>query len=149
MSLMVPEQAYVSLEEADAYHAIRASFDQWDGLDDAAKERRLVSASDFLDVNYRFSGHKAVEAQSRAFPRQDGVIPKAVKFAVCELALHADLNQNQAQKMASVKVGPVAVNYEDQRSVSRADNRFEYVKLLLTNFLDKQSVVKQVSLLRG
>ena len=141
-NLIVPDNSYVSLEEANQYHKLRASFESWNELVDEEKERRLVSASDFLDVNYQFSGQKADEEQPREFPRagMDGTakpIPKAVKFAVCELALQSDLNQNKKQKMSSVKVGPVSVNYEDQSATSGASNRFEYVKSILSTYLDK------------
>lgn len=51
--------AYLSVEEADAYHNLRMSKETWAALDEEEKARRLVSASDFLDVNYRFMGEKA------------------------------------------------------------------------------------------
>ncbi|EQA13075.1 hypothetical protein Q7301_10895 [Glaesserella parasuis] len=153
MTLNVPTDSYVSLEEANGYHQLRASFDVWNELDDEQKARRLVSASDFLDHNYRFVGEKADPTQIRQFPRQESSqesseIPLQVKYAVCELALQSDLNQNTEQKMASVKVGPVSVNYENQAVISGSSNRFEYVKTLLSRFLNSSST-NNVSLLRG
>ncbi|MDE3996270.1 hypothetical protein NUQ48_10125 [Glaesserella parasuis] len=50
--------------------------------------------------------------------------------------------------MASVKVGPVSVNYENQAVISGSSNRFEYVKTLLSRFLNSSST-NNVSLLRG
>ncbi|AMW17143.1 DnaT-like ssDNA-binding protein [Glaesserella parasuis] len=153
MTLNVPTDSYVSLEEANGYHQLRASFEAWNELDDEQKARRLVSASDFLDHNYRFVGEKADPTQIRQFPRQESSqesseIPLQVKYAVCELALQSDLNQNTEQKMASVKVGPVSVNYENQAVISGSSNRFEYVKTLLSRFLNSSST-NNVSLLRG
>ncbi|MDD2156351.1 hypothetical protein Q7Y60_08670 [Glaesserella parasuis] len=153
MTLNVPTDSYVSLEEANSYHQLRASFEAWNELDDEQKARRLVSASDFLDHNYRFVGEKADPTQIRQFPRQESSqesseIPLQVKYAVCELALQSDLNQNTEQKMASVKVGPVSVNYENQAVISGSSNRFEYVKTLLSRFLNSSST-NNVSLLRG
>lgn len=153
MTLNVPTDSYVSLEEANGYHQLRASFEAWNELDDEQKARRLVSASDFLDHNYRFVGEKVDPTQIRQFPRQESSqesseIPLQVKYAVCELALQSDLNQNTEQKMASVKVGPVSVNYENQAVISGSSNRFEYVKTLLSRFLNSSST-NNVSLLRG
>ncbi|MCT8831142.1 DnaT-like ssDNA-binding protein [Glaesserella parasuis] len=153
MTLNVPTDSYVSLEEANGYHQLRASFEAWNELDDEQKARRLVSASDFLDHNYRFVGEKVDPTQIRQFPRQENSqesseIPLQVKYAVCELALQSDLNQNTEQKMASVKVGPVSVNYENQAVISGSSNRFEYVKTLLSRFLNSSST-NNVSLLRG
>lgn len=148
MTLNVPTDSYVSLEEANSYHQLRASFDVWNELDDEQKARRLVSASDFLDHNYHFIGEKADPTQIRQFPRESSEIPLQVKYAVCELALQSELNQNPEQKMASVKVGPVSVNYENQAVISGNSNRFEYVKTLLSRFLNSSST-NNVSLLRG
>ncbi|QPB42222.1 DnaT-like ssDNA-binding protein [Rodentibacter haemolyticus] len=134
MTLTIPNDSYVSLDEADNYHRLRISAEAWDGLDEQAKLRRLVSASDFLDHYYRFSGEKAESNQPRQFPRKlQTEIPQAIKAAVCELALQTDLNQNQAQVMSSVKVGPISVSYGDSQSQSA--NRFEYVKSLLKDLL--------------
>lgn len=146
MTLNIPTDSYVSLEEADSYHHLRASFEAWDGLDEQTKKRRLVSASDFLDHYYRFQGEKADPAQVRQFPRQaSNDIPQVIKSAVCELALQAELNQNQAQTMSSVKVGPVAVSYTD--SQIQTANRFEYVRFLLKELLNDNK--GYVPLLRG
>lgn len=154
MTLNVPTDSYVSLEEANGYHQLRASFDMWNELDDEQKARRLVSASDFLDFTYLFAGEKFDPEQLREFPRKapDGTakpIPKAIEFAVCELALQSDLNQNQEQKMSSVTVGPLSVHYEDTSQVNSASNRFEYVKTLLGAYLDNRSAYGLVSLARG
>ena len=110
--------AYLSVEEADAYHNLRMSKAAWAALDEEEKARRLVSASDFLDVNYRFMGEKADPMQLRQFPRkgfESLKIPTAIIYAVCELALQENLNQNAEQKMTSVKVGSLSVNYDDCR----------------------------------
>ncbi|MDQ6568999.1 MAG: hypothetical protein Q5536_04365, partial [Haemophilus parahaemolyticus] len=98
--------AYLSVEEANAYHNLRMSKAAWAALDEEEKARRLVSASDFLDVNYRFMGEKADPMQLRQFPRkgfESLKIPTAIIYAVCELALQENLNQNAEQKMTSVK----------------------------------------------
>ncbi|MEG9482762.1 DnaT-like ssDNA-binding protein [Mannheimia sp. HC-2023] len=133
--------SYMTVEQANAYHNIRMSREVWNTLSDQEKRQRLVSASDFLDFNYRFSGEKAEPTQEREFPRKgfEAVsIPKAVQFAVCELALQENLTANQEAQMSSVRVGPVSVNY-DNSSPQNSVNRFEYVKQLLAAWLDRAS----------
>lgn len=153
--LIIPDDSYVTLDEANRYHAIRESFNAWNELDDEIKLRRLVSASDFLDVNYKFLGRKVSPSQTRQFPRtytggvDENGIPTSVKIAVFELALQADLNQNEDQKMSSVKVGPISVNYEQNRGFDTKVNRFSYVKSLLDLYLDKNTGFGSVSMLRG
>lgn len=150
ITLQIPLDSYVSLDYANQYHALRNSFEPWNALSDEQKQRRLVSASDFLDHNYTFMGTKAVFNQPRQFPRDtSGQIPLEICNAVCELALQAELNQNVAQKMTSVKVGPLAVNYDEQSGLHSQSNRFEYVKLLLNDYLEQKTVIGQVTLLRG
>lgn len=148
MAENLPLTSYVTLSEADDYHDQRASFEAWNGLDEQTKERRLMSASDFLDMSYTFSGEKATAEQFRQFPRLGQVnVPTAVKYAVCELALYGDLNQNAEPLMESVKVGPVSVNYAQQQNNSQASQRFEYVKSLLKDHLRPRS--HHIAILRG
>ena len=67
--LIIPDDSYVTLDEANHYHAMRESFSVWGELEDGVKLRRLVSASDFLDVNYKFLEKKLtenVQCKSRA-----------------------------------------------------------------------------------
>ncbi|MFZ7342943.1 DnaT-like ssDNA-binding protein [Avibacterium volantium] len=148
-ALIIPDDSYVSLEDANQYHAMRTSALEWEALDDETKQRRLVSASDFLDANYHFMGEKSEFEQLRAFPRNGSdAIPKAVKFAVCELALQEGLNQNEEAKMESVSVGPVKVAYQQgSQGANSSIDRFVYVKALLNEVLAKST--GQVTLLRG
>lgn len=128
--------SYVSLSEADEYHSQRASFEGWDVLDEQTKQRRLMSAADFLDANYRFTGEKAMPEQVRQFPRSgDDSVPLAVKFAVCELALQENLNAEPENEMQSVSVGAVNVSYRSSGFAKTGSNRFSYVKTLLRPYL--------------
>ena len=117
--------AYLTVEEADDYHRLRMSAETWAELSEEEKTRRLVSASDFLDVNYRFNGEKAD--------------PLQIRYAVCELALQDSLNQNAEQKMTSVKVGSISVNYDTHSTIADSSNRFNYVRQLLAVWLDRSS----------
>ncbi len=155
MELRIPEDSYVSIEEANKYHAFRNSFAEWQELDDQAKARRLVSASDFLDFTYRFLGKKVDPSQSRAFPRvntggtDSKGIPTSVKYAVFELALYENLNENPDSEMSSVRVGPLSVNFEKNLASGNASNRFEYVKGILDTYLDKSQGGGKARMLRG
>lgn len=134
--------AYLTVEEADDYHRLRMSAETWAELSEEEKTRRLVSASDFLDVNYRFNGEKADPLQIRQFPRKGDEalgIPVAIRYAVCELALQDSLNQNAEQKMMSVKVGSISVNYDTHSTIADSSNRFNYVRQLLAVWLDRSS----------
>ncbi|MFC0793578.1 DnaT-like ssDNA-binding protein [Pasteurella multocida] len=155
MDLIIPNDSYVTLEEANKYHANRNSAFVWQELDDETKARRLVSASDFLDFNYRFLGRKADPSQLRAFPRTNtgGTdskdIPTSVKYAVFELALYENLNENPDSEMSSVRVGPLSVNFEKNPVSGNASNRFEYVKSILDTYLDKSQGGGKARMLRG
>ena len=76
----VPQDSYVTIAEADAYHAIRPSATTWAALSEPEKEQRLVAASDYLDSQYIFNGKKTDENQPREFPRNGATeIPTAIK----------------------------------------------------------------------
>ncbi|MBV7434494.1 hypothetical protein KRX19_05575 [Cardiobacteriaceae bacterium TAE3-ERU3] len=123
--------AYVETAEADAYHEARPSHEQWQALDEKAKKRALVAASDYLDVNY---------------PLKDGLndrmrngeaVPSAVVRAVCELALHAgELTADKTADKASVSVGEISVSYRELSGIDA--KRFSYVAKMLDGLIEKQ-----------
>lgn len=124
----VPQDSYVSVADADAYHAIRQSAEAWAAMDDAAKERALVTASDFLDANYRLKdGLNATMRDGRT-----GVLPE-VRKAVCELAMRRDLLSPPKPKQKSLAKGTMSVTYADDGAGRQAD----YVKSLLQALLPK------------
>jgi len=87
--------AYLSVEEADAYHNLRMSAEIWGALSATEKARRLVNASDYIDSGYIYLGKPSDTHQLRAFPRNgDTDVPVKVKNAVCELALEENLKKD-------------------------------------------------------
>lgn len=90
-------QSYISVADADAYHAARSNT-LWTGTD-SVKESYLLKAATYLDGHYRkrWKGHQVSEdAQAMEWPRYDvkpymssTVIPQRLKDAQCELALRA------------------------------------------------------------
>ena len=129
----VPQDSYVTIAEADAYHAIRPSATTWAALTEPEKEQRLVAASDYLDSQYIFTGKKTDPSQPREFPRNGSAeIPTAIKKAVFELALQDSLTSNASAEVKREKVDVLEVEY------FQSDNgaiRFGYIDGLLRPFL--------------
>ena len=108
----VPQDSYVTVAEADAYNAIRPSNSTWAALYDTEKEQRLVSASDYLDSQYIFTGKKTDENQPREFPRNGAIeIPTAIKKAVLELALQETIKSKARTEVKREKVDVLEVEY--------------------------------------
>ena len=129
----VPQDSYVTVAEADAYNAIRPSAQTWAALSDSEKEQRLVSASDYLDSQYIFTGKKTDPYQSREFPRNgETEVPMAIKKAVFELALQDSLTSNASAEVKREKVDVLEVEYfqSDDGAI-----RFGYIDGLLRPFL--------------
>ncbi|MGO4326739.1 DnaT-like ssDNA-binding protein [Cupriavidus sp. 2TAF22] len=127
--------SYVSVAEADAYHADRGNT-AWASA--TAKEAKLINATAYADSMYRFQGQAAGTTQALEWPRA-GVtgIPKRVKDAVCELALRAlagplaaDVKPDQ---VTETTVGPITKKYGAQRNDGRV--RYPLVDGLLRPLL--------------
>ena len=129
----VPQDSYVTIAEADAYHAIRPSATTWAALSEPEKEQRLVAASDYLDSQYIFTGKKTDQNQPREFPRNGATeIPTAIKKAVFELALQDSLTSNPSAEVKREKVDVLEVEYFQADDGSL---RFGYIDGLLRPFL--------------
>ena len=129
----VPQDSYVTIAEADAYHAIRPNANAWAALTEPEKEQRLVAASDYLDSQYIFNGKKTDPNQPREFPRNGATeIPTAIKKAVFELALQDSLTSNPSADVKKEKVDVLEVEYfqSDDGAI-----RFGYIDGLLRPFL--------------
>ncbi len=119
--------AYVDLTYADNYWDAETN-NTWARASDDSKEIAIIQATKELDKRFgkRFIGNKADRDQALSWPRinaldtdgfyWNGVVPSAVKNAVCELALlviqGTDLrNQpspNATIKSKTVKVGEIS-----------------------------------------
>ena len=143
--------AYVSVEEADAYHNLRMSAEIWGALTATEKARRLVNASDYIDSGYIYLGKPSDKHQLRAFPRNgDTDVPVKVKNAVCELALEENLTQNPTALKSAVKVGELSVTYSHPSAANGVENqRFSYVAQLLREFVREKGAMRRVLLERG
>lgn len=116
--------AYVTLADADSYHADRNSSD-WSALSTAEKEAAIRYATQYVDGRYRWRGTIADTTQALGWPRDDAEddegrtltgIPGKLQAAVCELALmHSQeaLNAAQGPRVVSEVVGPIETEYAD------------------------------------
>ena len=130
--MLVPQDSYVTVLEADAYHSIRPSATTWAALSEPDKAMRLVAATDYIDSQFQYSGKKTDAEQVREFPRNGKAeVPQAVKKAVFELALQSDLTANPEQSVKKEKVAVLEVEYFEADDAQR----FAYIYNLLKPFL--------------
>lgn len=111
--------SYASLEQANAYYAVRMNSD-WTDEDTATREAALVRATDYIDSTYSFGGSPLYPEQGLALPIA-GVagLPRAVSNATLMLALYA-------------LKGPLSAPIE--RGVSKTTKKLEGVGELTTEF---------------
>lgn len=124
MSLVVGEDSYLALGDADAYFAAR-NVTGWTEAPTVAREAALMQASAYIDGSYAFRGVIADPGQVLSWPRFDAWdsegrlvagIPRRVEHATAELALIAlagDLlpPRERGGKVLKETVGPVEVEY--------------------------------------
>lgn len=140
MTLKVPQDSYVSVAAADAYHGLRPSAAAWQAMDEAVKAQMLVAASDYLDATYRLKNDLNAAMRSG----EVAVLPEVAK-AVCELAMQQQLTANEKPKQHSVKVGEIAVTYAQPDGKAE---RFAYVAALLAGLMAHQGV-RNIPIQRG
>lgn len=125
--------AYVSVADADTYHASHGSPAAWTGATTSTKELSLRMATEWLDQTYgtRWNGYRTTSTQQRDWPR-NGVydrddrafssteVPQVVKDATCYMALRyvqggelrPDLSYSGDIKREVSKVGPLETEVE-------------------------------------
>jgi len=155
---VVDANSYVSLLEADTYHALYYNSD-WDGLSDADKEQHLILATRSIDANYasKFLSLKKNDINELCWPRlaflnnnnimiADNTIPKALKNAVCEVALMSSLglnlfpasNNDDNVKINKTKIGDLAIEKEyfsSSKKSSEEKEGFNTIELFLWTIL--------------
>lgn len=109
-------EAYISVEDADAYFSVRGNA-AWAALDAPQKEAALRLGADYMGAVYgpKWCGKRLTDAQALDWPRtgREGV-PEAVRRANAELAVRASSGQLMADEGAAVQsetVGPISVTY--------------------------------------
>jgi len=136
--------SYVTLAEADAYHAGLGNTG-WVGADDV-KQGALRRALQYVDTQYRYRGERVDAGQSLEWPRTgfDG-IPQRLKDAQCEAALRAltgKLYADSDGRVVTAKtVGPLKTEYAQV-----ATARFPVIDALLRGLV---AGTGQAKLVRG
>ncbi|MBP8812322.1 MAG: hypothetical protein KBE25_00645 [Laribacter sp.] len=130
----IDADSYVTLAEADAYHAKRGEA-AWAAAADTAREAALIKATAYLDASYRFDGDPLSDTQALAWPRTVAAdIPQRVKDAQCELAiraLSADLMPDSDGRVVTAKsIGPIKTEFAQVGGA-----RFPLVDALLRDLL--------------
>jgi len=136
-SIIAGAESYVSVADANDYHAKRGNT-AWDALDEAdQKEPALRKATDYMLQVYRsvWKGYRKDASQALDWPRTlvylepvttglagsspylvaDTIVPLEVKNACCELALRAstaELSPDLTRATLSVTVGPISQTYD-------------------------------------
>lgn len=88
MTIVINENSYVDIAEADAYFLDRYGYDLWAPQTDPQKESALISAAQYLDSLCAWHGTPVDSAQLMAFPRNPDAnpTPQSIKNAQCEIA---------------------------------------------------------------
>jgi len=118
--------SYVSVSDADAYHAKHLYAATWTNASEDNKEIALKMATRILDEKIEWSGSKASSTQALAWGRtnvtDDGyivsssIIPQPVKNATAEFARHllsADpTGDAQGKGLESMSVGSISLTFD-------------------------------------
>jgi|SaaInlStandDraft_4_1057021.scaffolds.fasta_scaffold05118_1 hypothetical protein len=118
--------SYVSVSDADAYHATHLYATTWTASTEANKEIALKMATRILDEKIEWVGAKTSSTQALAWGRtgvtDDGftvsstIVPQPVKNATAEFARHllaGDLTGDaQGKGLTSLEVGDISLTFD-------------------------------------
>lgn len=126
--------SYATLQQADDYHAKRTSSDKWAILTDEQKEKRLVSASDFIDENFTFIDDLNEKIRN-------GEIDAPIKLinAVCEVASSNELIVARTRVQNRVKIDVIQIEYKDDDSAY--DSAFNRIKSMLNGLIKSSNTL--------
>lgn len=124
--------SYVTLQYADDYHSKRTSSERWAILTDEQKEKRLVSASDFIDENFDF-----VDDLNEKIRNGEVEAPIKLMNAVCEVAVNNELIISRSRTQNSVKIDVIQIEYKDDDSAYQ--NSLNRIKNMLGDLVEAES----------
>lgn len=117
--------SYVSVDFANEYFTDINYQPDWFTRSTDERQRSLMNATQYLDIQYHYKGRKSKIDQSLAFPRTDAFdkdgyeisgVPTVIKKSTCELAvksfsetLHQDKSRKGYRKLE--KVDTIEVEY--------------------------------------
>ena len=120
MTLVLYENTFITLSDAETYFASRPDCDEWNNASNSLKEKALAFASNKIN-RLNFVGNKVDKAQPMAYPRDiDDEIPLEIQYAVCEEALailEKSVHQkNQRLGISSFSLGNASFTYASEKS---------------------------------
>ena len=118
--------SYVSVSDADAYHAIHLYATTWTTATEANKEIALKMATRILDEKIDWSGSRASSTQALAWGRVDvlddgffvssSIVPNPIKNATAEFARHLlasdPTGDAQGKGLTSLTVGSIELAFD-------------------------------------
>jgi len=138
--------SYVTLDEANTYFLSRANSSEWNNItDDEIKKSLLISATDRLDFE-KYDGFLSNTSQALSFPRYDlplidgrdvdNIIPKQVKKATFELAIHlatVDISKKDLvdAPIEELKVGSIGLKYKIDKNDNATSSSSELPSFVL------------------
>jgi len=146
-SIVAGANSFISLADANTYHADRRSAATWTALTDAQKQAALIEATSYINTFRWASGSIINDDQALSWPRagavdregrmfDSDVIPEQVKQATAELAYRirsAEVMGDQERQENAVKVGSMAVEYD---AYARRDTLYAFVERLLLGLIE-------------
>jgi len=125
--------SFISLADADAYHADRRSASNWDALEDEDKQPLLIEATTWINSLNFENGCPISDTQALFFPAygaydrngfmiDSDVVPQQVKDATAELACRirsTEVEADQERQKNRVKMGPMEVEYDPYVSLNK------------------------------
>jgi hypothetical protein len=122
MALLIEDNAYLTVIDADAYFEDRLNTAVWDDTTPENKSASLIQATKAIETN-KFLGARYDTAQKLSFPRSGiyidnilidaTIVPQDVKDAVCEYAivmLQVDHTApDDLEDFSEVQVGPIQI----------------------------------------
>jgi hypothetical protein len=117
MALIVNQNSYANVDDADLYFEDRLFSDAWISSDDEVKTQALITATRFLDTLCTWSLDKADENQPLEFPRGDDTeVPEKVIISLYEITLEMIIQglsviTDEAESIKGLKAGPVQLSF--------------------------------------
>ena len=123
MALIIDENSYLEVADADAYFVDRLHTTAWDGATPGDKSASLIQATKAIEA-MKFLGARNESTQKLSFPRSgvyvDGIlqdatiVPQDIKDAVCEYAilmLQEDYTApDDLEAFSDVQVGSIKIS---------------------------------------
>ncbi len=155
--------SYLSVADADTYHAAHSGSTDWSGASEADKEKGLRLATQYLDAKYngRWRGYKNDSTQALAWPRGWGVddedyaiddasVPWQLENATAELALKVvegdtllvDVSKPAAISSKSIKAGPIAKSVTYLGGLT-AQKKYSMVDMLLVPLIESTTKLER------